>query len=54
MVAVLTEAQHPVCPTVVPAKELTLLSASRTPSLIDEGFAMIQGKHDRAETEWDS
>lgn len=41
------EAQHPICPAVVPAKELTLLSASRNPSLRDEGFAVIPAKQAR-------
>lgn len=44
------EAEHSVCPAMVPAEGLTLLSSSWNPSLTDEGFAIVQVKHDRAET----
>lgn len=47
----LAETQHPVCPAVAPAKEPSLQSASRNLSFIDEYFAMVQVKHDRAVTE---
>lgn len=40
--------QSPVHPATVSAEELTLLSVSRNPSLMDEDTAVFKVQHDRA------
>lgn len=45
---VLAEAKHPVRPATVSAEELTLLSASRNPSLINEDSAVFKVELDGA------